>query len=245
MFSKVFAIAAVIFTITAQVHAHTAISPVLGVAGAPKRADAQRPSTATPCGKTNIAANIDTSTPVVAAADGTFTVTATNFNGGRDGSRQVAMTVDATGTGKNFVAGTVSKNGVAAPAAVGSDQIVASLPAGTKCTGGKNKNLCIASFKTLGNFGNCVVVQQGAGAATNNAATDTATPATNGTAAAGNTTTTAADKGQTRKERIQAAIAKAKAAGTRAPRALLADLESREEGTLEVVKRNILSWMWA
>lgn len=32
---------------------------------------------------------------------------------GRDGSRQVTMTVDATGAGKNFVAGTVTTNGVA------------------------------------------------------------------------------------------------------------------------------------
>jgi len=195
MFSRIFAVAAIVLTFSAQAHAHAALAPVLGVAGTPKRSDVQRPSTATPCGKTNVAANIDTSTPVAAAADGTFTVTATNFNGGRDGSRQVSLTVDAAGTGKNFVAGQVTTNGDPAPATVGSEQIVASLPAGTKCTGGTAGNLCLASFKTTGGFGNCVVVQQGAaaagGAATANGAgaansTGTATGAAKGAGAANN-----------------------------------------------------------
>lgn len=182
MFSKVFALAALALTFTAQVQAHAAIAPVLSVAGAPKRNNVQRPSTAKPCGNTNIAQTIDTSTPVVAAADGTFTVTVTNFNGGRDGSRQVTMTVDAAGTGKKFVAGTVTKNGQAAPASVGSEQITASLPAGTKCTGGQKGNLCLASFKTSAGFGNCVVVQQGGAAApATNGTTPAATPATSGT----------------------------------------------------------------
>lgn len=182
MFSKVFALAALALAFTAQVQAHAAIAPVLSVAGAPKRNNVQRPSTAKPCGNTNIAQTIDTSTPVVAAADGTFTVTVTNFNGGRDGSRQVTMTVDAAGTGKKFVAGTVTKNGQAAPASVGSEQITASLPAGTKCTGGQKGNLCLASFKTSAGFGNCVVVQQGGAAApAANGTTPAATPATSGT----------------------------------------------------------------
>jgi hypothetical protein len=81
MFSKVFAAAVLALTFTAQVHAHAAIAPVLGVAGTPKRSDVQRPRANAACGKTNVAATLDTSTPVVAAADGTFTVTATNFNG--------------------------------------------------------------------------------------------------------------------------------------------------------------------
>ncbi|KAF8068977.1 hypothetical protein FPV67DRAFT_1415070 [Lyophyllum atratum] len=182
MFSNFFAIAAVFLTFSAQVHAHAALAPALGVTGAPKRSDVQRPSTASPCGKASVAATIDKSTPVVAAADGSFTVTATNFNGGKDGSRQVTMTVDATGAGKKFVAGTVSKNGVLAPATTGSEQITATLPAGTKCTGGAAGNLCLASFKTAGGFGNCVVVQQGAAAAAGGAA-GAATP---GAAAANN-----------------------------------------------------------
>jgi len=168
MFSKVFTLAAIALTFTSQVQAHAAIAPALGLAAAPKRSDVQRPSTAKACGNANIAQTINTSTPVVAAADGSFTVTVTNFNGGKDGSRQVTMTVDATGAGNKFVAGTVTKNGQAAPASTGSEQVTATLPAGTKCTGGTKGNLCVASFKTLAGFGNCVVVQQGGAAAASN-----------------------------------------------------------------------------
>jgi hypothetical protein len=182
MFSKVFTLAAIALTFTAQVQAHAAIAPALGLAAAPKRSDVQRPSTAKGCGNVNVAQTINTSTPVVAAADGSFTVTVTNFNGGRDGSRQVTMTVDATGAGTKFVAGTVTKNGQAAPASTGSEQITAKLPAGTKCTGGSKGNLCVASFKTIAGFGNCVVVQQGGAAA---AASNTTAAAGANTAATG------------------------------------------------------------
>jgi hypothetical protein len=82
---------------------------------------------------------------------------------GKDGSRQVTMTVDAAGTGAKFVAGKVTANGQAAPATTGTEKITASLPAGTTCTGGATKNKCLASFTTAGGFGNCVVIQQGAG----------------------------------------------------------------------------------
>ncbi|ORY10277.1 hypothetical protein BCR34DRAFT_485959 [Clohesyomyces aquaticus] len=148
-----------------QVSAHAAINPALGVKATAVRNDVQRPSTAKPCGNADLAA-IDTSTAVTADSSGSFTVDIQNFNGGRDGSRQVTMQVDAAGTGAKFVAGQVTVNGQAAPAATGTEKITASLPAGTKCTGGAAGNLCLASFKTLGGFGNCVVVQQGgAGAA--------------------------------------------------------------------------------
>jgi len=73
------------------------------------------------------------------------------------------MEVDASGTGANFVAGKVTANGEAAPASTGTEKITASLPAGTACSGGASGDLCLASFKTAGGFGNCVVVQQGAG----------------------------------------------------------------------------------
>ena len=80
MFSKVFASAAVLLAVSAQVNAHAAIAPALGVSGTPVRADVQRPSTAKPCGTVNVAQNIDSSTPIQAAADGTFTATVTDFN---------------------------------------------------------------------------------------------------------------------------------------------------------------------
>jgi len=79
------------------------------------------------------------------------------------------MEVDA-GSGANFVAGKVTANGEAAPASTGTEQITASLPAGTTCTGGASGDLCLASFKTAGGFGNCVVVQQGAGGGNTGAA---------------------------------------------------------------------------
>jgi hypothetical protein len=50
---------------------------------------------------------------VTAAADGSFTVDAINFNGGGDGSRSFTAAVDASGAGTKFVPATVSKNGQA------------------------------------------------------------------------------------------------------------------------------------
>jgi hypothetical protein len=41
-----------------------------------------------------------------------------------------------------------------------SQNLTVQLPIDTKCTGGANKNLCVASFITTAGFGNCVVVKQ-------------------------------------------------------------------------------------
>lgn len=131
MFSKSCLVSVLVLALSAQVHAHAAIAPALGVAGTPVRGDVQRPSKAAPCGTVNVAQTLDTSTPVAAAADGTFTSTITNFNAyenlfsrylyhsypvflasGKDGSTQVTAQVDATAAGNSFVAATVSKNGV-------------------------------------------------------------------------------------------------------------------------------------
>ncbi|EFQ31230.1 uncharacterized protein GLRG_06374 [Colletotrichum graminicola M1.001] len=164
MFKSLFVYSAVLALSAVQVAAHAAINPVLGVSGTAVRNDVKRPSNNAPCGNgVNIASAIGSSTSVKADASGSFTVNIQNFNGGRDGSRQVTMKVNAAGDGKNFVAGTVTTNGQLAPASTGTEKIVASLPAGTKCTGGASKNLCIASFTTAGGFGNCVVVQQAGG----------------------------------------------------------------------------------
>ncbi|KAJ7832805.1 hypothetical protein B0H14DRAFT_3463248 [Mycena olivaceomarginata] len=118
--------------------------PALGVTGSPVRNDAQRLSTAKPCGSTDIASNLDKATAVPVEADGsTVMLNVTNFNPGADGSRSVSVLVDPTGTGKNFVAAKVTKNGDPAPKTNGSDQVKLTLPAGTKCTGGKAGNLCL------------------------------------------------------------------------------------------------------
>ncbi|TBU30091.1 hypothetical protein BD311DRAFT_240077 [Dichomitus squalens] len=186
-FSKSFiATAALCLSLSLQAHAHAAIAPALDVKGTPARNDVQRPSTAKPCGNAALT-GIDTSTAVTAAANGSFAATITNFNAGVDGSRQVTATINADGTGKNFVNAEVLQNGDKNPTSTGSQQLVVQIPAGTTCSGGASKSKCLVSFTTAGGFGNCVVVDQAAGAATgagNNAA---------GTgAAAGNSTATAA-----------------------------------------------------
>jgi hypothetical protein len=80
MFSKTFFVSAVILAMGLQVNAHAGVTPALGVKGTITRSDVQRPSTAKPCGSAALT-DIDTSTPVAAAADGTMTMTITNFNG--------------------------------------------------------------------------------------------------------------------------------------------------------------------
>ncbi|KAJ7734822.1 hypothetical protein B0H16DRAFT_1676759 [Mycena metata] len=181
---SVLACASVLLALAAQTSAHAIPSPALGVKGTPARSDVQRPSTAKPCGSIDPATTIDTSTAIPAAADGTVTMTVTDFNAGADGSRSVAVQVDASGKGTSFVAGTVSKNGNAAPTTVGSDQVTFTLPAGTKCVGGKAGNLCLVSVKTTAGFGACTVVSQGAAAAAAPAAAAPPAAAAAGTTAA-------------------------------------------------------------
>ncbi|KAJ7763405.1 hypothetical protein B0H16DRAFT_1527777 [Mycena metata] len=158
---SVTACVSILFVLAAQTSAHAIPNPALGVKGTPQRSDVQRPSTASPCGSVNIASNLDTSTAVAAAADGTVTFQVQNFNAGADGSTSVSVQVDPTGAGKKFVAATVKTNGNKNPSKVESDKVVVSLPAGTKCTGGKAKNLCLLSVKTTAGFGACTVVSQG------------------------------------------------------------------------------------
>lgn len=64
----------------ADVSAHAAINPALGVKATAVRSDVQRPSTAKPCGNAALTA-LDTSTAVTADASGSFTVDVQNFNG--------------------------------------------------------------------------------------------------------------------------------------------------------------------
>ncbi|KAH9478572.1 hypothetical protein JR316_0009029 [Psilocybe cubensis] len=204
MFSKVWTSATLVLALALQVSAHAAISPALGVRGTPARNNVKRPNNANPCGaNVNIASTLDSSTAVTANAAGAVNVVAINFNGGRDGSRRVTARVDPSGTGRNFVAMTVTTNGNAAPNNVGQQNIVANLPAGTRCTGGAGRNKCLVQFVTSAGFGNCVAVTQAA-----NARANAATGSRN-----------------------------RRAAGTRAARAMLAELEARGEEIAELVKR--------
>jgi len=165
MFSKTILFSAIVLGFANQAFGHAAIQPQLGIQGNSTRNDVQQPSTSSPCGNTDIASNINNSTAVALDSTNSFSTSIVNFNGGQDGSTQVTAQVDPTGTGKSFTSATVTQNGQLAPPAAGSAQLSVSLPAGTKCTGGTAGNLCLVSFKTAGNFGNCIVVSQ-----TNNAA---------------------------------------------------------------------------
>ncbi|KAJ7694830.1 hypothetical protein B0H17DRAFT_1178517 [Mycena rosella] len=193
---SVLACASIFLALAAQTSAHAMPTVALGVKGAPARSDVQRPSTAKPCGSIDPASTLDTSTAVAANADGTVDISVVNFNAGADGSTSVSVQVDATGVGNKFVAGTVKTNGNAKPSKVETDKVVFSLPAGTKCAGGKAKNLCLVSVKTTAGFGACMVVSQGTAAAAPPppAKTTAAAVKTTTTAAAVKATTTAAAK---------------------------------------------------
>ncbi|ELU40813.1 Rgp1 domain-containing protein [Rhizoctonia solani AG-1 IA] len=147
-FAKTFLVLAALST---SVLGHAAVAPALGAKGTTvARNNAQRPSNAKPCGNTALSA-IDSSNAVTLNGN-SFTVTATNFNGGRDGSTQFTAQVDPTGKGTGFKAATVTKNGEAAPKGTGNVQITVQMPAGTKCTGGAAGNRCLVSFKSAGGF---------------------------------------------------------------------------------------------
>ncbi|KAI0087396.1 hypothetical protein BDY19DRAFT_250755 [Irpex rosettiformis] len=163
MFTRALCIFTVILGLALQGQAHAIITPALGVPAnkTATRNDVQRPSNKAACGKIDIATALTSAIPVIANNDGTFVVNVTNFNGGKDGSRQVEATVDATALGKNFTAVTVTKNGDLAPSGVGSQTVTVQLPGDIKCLGGQSNDLCLVSFKTAAGFGNCVVVQQG------------------------------------------------------------------------------------
>ncbi|KAI9063835.1 hypothetical protein FKP32DRAFT_1666283 [Trametes sanguinea] len=229
-FSKSFIAAATLcLSLTLQAHAHAAIAPALGVKGTPVRNDVQRPSKNSECGNVNIAQNIDTSTAVQAAANGTFAATITNFNGGVDGSRQVTALVDPTGTGKSFVSADVLQNGDKNPSGTGSQQLVVQLPQNAQCSGGATKDKCLVSFTTAGGFGNCVVVQQAASSGSANkanasAASGTAAPATTAAAA---TTATAAKAAQTSSQAAQGGAGDLTAAQKAELEKLLKELENK------------------
>jgi len=164
MFAKTFLLSALaVLAMSAQVNAHAAITPMLGVNGTPARSDVQRPTAAKPCGNADLS-KVSSSTPVTAAADGSVSMNIQDFNAGADGSRSVkTVMLDTTGTGKSFkTAGKVTTNGQAAPTKVGSDKLVVQMPAGTKCTGAGG--ICLLSMTTTAGFGNCVAVKVGGAA---------------------------------------------------------------------------------
>jgi len=98
---------------------------------------------------------------VVQVKNGQIPVTATNFNTGVDGSRQIVTAlIDPTGTGNNFQAASVSTNGDNNPTNVGSQPIVVNVPDALKARTGR----MLISLTTAGGFGNCVVIESDGGA---------------------------------------------------------------------------------
>ncbi|KAJ7224930.1 hypothetical protein B0H12DRAFT_1077936 [Mycena haematopus] len=199
--------------LVAHASAHAIPSPALGVTGVPVRNDVQRPSTAQPCGSVPIAANLNNSTAVPVEADGMTVmlndVCLHDLYSGADGSRSVSVLVDPTATGKNFTKATVTKNGNANPTSDGTDQIKLTLPAGTKCTGGTDGNLCLLSVKTTAGFGACSVVQQLTTSSSSGSSTD-------GSSSSSGASATGTGKVPCTKSPKRRAAAQ----GTRAPRAL-------------------------
>ncbi|KDR81987.1 hypothetical protein GALMADRAFT_114882 [Galerina marginata CBS 339.88] len=163
MFSKVWTTTALVLALSLQVNAHAAVAPVLGLSTDPQRSDVKRPNAKNPCGAgVDAASLIDSSTAVPVDETGSFKATVFNFNKGIDGSRKVKAAVDPTGTGASFTDMTVTTNGDLVSKDLGSQPIVAALPAGTTCTGGASgQGVLTSQFKNTIGFGNCMVVSQG------------------------------------------------------------------------------------
>ncbi|KZT40578.1 hypothetical protein SISSUDRAFT_983204 [Sistotremastrum suecicum HHB10207 ss-3] len=159
MLSSFLPVVTLALSLALHVKGHALITPALGVTGTPERNDATGFNAKNPCGKANIATDLVASNSVAANAQGQFTVKVVNFNGGVDGSRKIKTAqVDPTGEGKTFTPMTIITNGLESPTSDGESDVTVALPPGTVCSGGATKNLCLASFVTDGNFGNCVGV---------------------------------------------------------------------------------------
>jgi len=233
MFPKIWTSSVLVLALCLQVAAHAVVSPPLGVKGTPKRADAQQPSQGSPCGPDvkNITSAIDSSTTVLADATGSFQVNATSFNGGVDGSLMFTAQIDASGTGTKFVSMKITTNGNNSPPGAGSQMLVASLPAGTKCTGGATGTLCLAQFISGGKFGNCVAVSQGIVDAGTPNSTDHGSSATVKAAGHCPVKSTASIAGAT-----GATVAVTPRAGSLMARSLLADIWNLRDGAVEIAQ---------
>jgi len=247
MFAKIWVSSVLVLALCLQVTAHAGVAPALGVQGNLTRGDVQRPTAAKPCGNVNIASNIGSSTPIIADASGSFSVDATCFNGGHDGSLKFTAKVDPTGTGgnSNFVDMVITTNGNDAPPKAETLPITAQLPSGINCQGNK----CLVQFISGAGFGNCVVVEQSGAANTGGTTRNTTTGnTTTGNTTTGNTTTTtssnstvagcSANTPSTKRSVGGARVYARHASGSLKARLLLAELKNRMEGTAENAKRD-------
>jgi len=240
MLLKIWASSVLVLALCLQVNAHATVAPVMGVQGNPSRGDVKRPGAADPCGtRVNITSEFNSSTAVTADTTGSFKVNATSYNGGVDGSLKFSAKVDPTGTGTKFVAMNITTNGDNSPTGAKSEPLVASLPAGMKCTGGSSGDKCLVQFISGAGFGNCVVVSQ---AATGGHGNSTISSANGGNGTGGCPAKSAASTKQTSTANITR-VATAPA-GSRMARSLLAELGDRGEETVEIAKRGTSGWIW-
>ncbi|KAJ3124144.1 hypothetical protein HK098_001371 [Nowakowskiella sp. JEL0407] len=159
------------------------------------RAREVRSGRASACGRTllNGAINIQAETQKQIAAgngilpsidaNGQVQMVIHQING--DGGGPYACDVDPTGTGNSFQAMTVTQN---VPGRNGNNRktqltdhpVTAQLPAGVKCSGGPNGNMCLVRCKNpalAGPFGSCMAFQQDGAAAGGGAVQTTTTDA--------------------------------------------------------------------
>lgn len=132
-FSKAILVSAVVIAMSLQVSAHAIILPAVGVDGTAARKDVTRPKDNDPCAGADLS-KLAAEKGIPVAADGTANPKIQNFNpcvflisnfiiirviygaarkfSKKDGSREVEMQLDITGTGNSFQkAGTVVVNG--------------------------------------------------------------------------------------------------------------------------------------
>ncbi|KIJ54073.1 hypothetical protein M422DRAFT_154258 [Sphaerobolus stellatus SS14] len=168
MFTKAILTSVVVASLALQGYAHAAIAPELGVTGTPVRNDVKNADNN--CGGADVSA-IDSSTALPVDASGVVSgLNIINFNAGADGSRNIkSASVNVDGTAATFTPATVTENGDANPTNTGSEPLTVQLPPNTQCAGGATKDKCLLSLTTTAGFGNCVVIQQAAGAGASNA----------------------------------------------------------------------------
>lgn len=184
-----------ILALSAQVNAHGFITDVQGANGkkgqgfgvdlAQVTPGNQGPTSSgfsadAPCGRGGTAGQINVAASIEAAITaGLPTVDANNeismnwqqVNAGSDGGGPGNAFIDVSGTGANFVALDITKN-FGDNGANSRNPMTVKLPAGTTCTGGSTKNVCLIKVTNpAGPFGSCIAVQSpggggGAGAGT-------------------------------------------------------------------------------
>jgi len=142
-----------------------------------------------PCGRGGSAGQINVASSIEAAitaglptvgANGEITMNWQQVNAGSDGGGPGNAFIDVSGTGANFVALDITKN-FGDNGADSRNPMTVKLPAGTSCTGGSTKNVCLIKVTNpAGPFGSCIAVQSPGGGGGNDAGAGADTGKDNG-----------------------------------------------------------------